>query len=423
MHARGIATQLGALLDHYPVVIVEGARGVGKSTLCTQVATGRGFSNVVDLTDEATRTAVERDPRSFVERLNGSTVIDEAQLVPELMLAIKRAIDRPGSVDQFLLTGSTRIARTGLGGSDPLAGRAATLSVRPFTLSERFGRPSGGVSAMLRGEPPAIGTWRPSANALAASALIGGIPTVRQVLNLPTTDPEAPPLATAVLERYVDASLSLAVDETANRYRLSQFARAVMAEPSLQLNLTRLGQQLEMKRDTAKRYFESLQAHHLLETLPAFRPNERQRITTHPKVFPVDLGVAAVSNAWDVDAVLSGPIWGAAFESLAVSEVVGQAMFIDHTIRPTFWRSARGNHEVDLVLESAHRGAVGFEMKASPRATDAHTKGLKALAGAVGERWLAGFVIHSGEWVEQLDDTIWAVPLAAVAAPADSAVS
>lgn len=193
-----------------------------------------------------------------------------------------------------------------------------------------------------------------------------------------------------------------------------------MAEPSLQLNLTRLGQQLEMKRDTAKRYFESLRSHHLLEALPAFRPNERQRITTHPKVFPVDLGVAAVANAWDVDTVLGGQIWGAVFESLAVSEVIGQAMFGDPTIRPTFWRSARGNYEVDLVLESARWGVVGFEMKASPRATDAHAKGLKALADSVGERWLAGFVIHSGEWVEQLGDSIWAVPLAAVVAPEGS---
>lgn len=411
---RGIAVHIESALDQAAVVIIQGARRVGKSTVCQSVANDRGFTQSVDLSDEPTRRAAERDPRSFIEGLRGSTLIDEAQLVGAIATEIKRVIDRPDNSQQFVLTGSTRLNRTGLGGSDPLPGRSASLTVRPFSISERLGEPIGGVAAILSGRPPQPGRWRPGAKDLRSTALLGGIPTVAQVLREPQTDESGLAGAATVLSRYVEGSLAIS-DEPVDRYRMLRFAEAVMAEPAGLLNLTRLGQRLEMKRDTARRYFDILARYHLLWALPSLRPNVRQRVTAHPKVFGVDTGVAAVTNGWSSDDLAVGTLWGSVFEAMVVGEVVSQASFVDPAARCEFWRSSRGNYEVDLAITTSTGRVIGIEVKASPLVDSGHTRGLQALADVCGDRWLAGFVLHPGEWVEEIAPGIWSVPFAAVA--------
>lgn len=51
---------------------------------------------------------MRRDPTGFIGSL-GSAVIDEIQRAPELMLAIKIAVDMDKTPGRFLLTGSTNV--------------------------------------------------------------------------------------------------------------------------------------------------------------------------------------------------------------------------------------------------------------------------------------------------------------------------
>ncbi|MGB2758017.1 MAG: AAA family ATPase [Acidimicrobiia bacterium] len=165
MKARGVAGRIRAALDRSPVVIVEGARAVGKSTACAAIAQERGFGSVVDLADAATRAAARRDPSGFLNQLTTPAMIDEVQRVPELTVAIKGAVERPGSDGQFLLTGSARLARDGLGGSDPLAGRAITVPVYPFSLSERW-QAAPALQRLFEGRLPEPCNWRPGMSEL-----------------------------------------------------------------------------------------------------------------------------------------------------------------------------------------------------------------------------------------------------------------
>ena len=105
-HAERMAVE--ALADTR-VVVVNGARQVGKSTLAELIVARSPGAREFYLDDQAVRAAAEADPSAFV-RHDGLLMIDEIQRVPELLLAIKREVDRDARPGRFLLTGSARAA-------------------------------------------------------------------------------------------------------------------------------------------------------------------------------------------------------------------------------------------------------------------------------------------------------------------------
>jgi len=103
------------------VIVLQGPRAVGKSTLLRELAIARG-REVIDLDDLGTRDAVAADPALFV-RGEAPVLIDEFQHVLELLDAIKAELNRDGSPGRFVLTGSTRYA-TLPAAAQALTGRA-----------------------------------------------------------------------------------------------------------------------------------------------------------------------------------------------------------------------------------------------------------------------------------------------------------
>ena len=89
-----------------PVVLLEGPRSVGKSTLLLAVAAERG-ARMIDLDDVATCDAVAADPATFVAG-DRTVCIDEYQKAPVVLDAIKAELNRGSRPGRFVLTGSTR---------------------------------------------------------------------------------------------------------------------------------------------------------------------------------------------------------------------------------------------------------------------------------------------------------------------------
>lgn len=111
IHRAARSLVVEALADT-PVVLVMGARQVGKSTLVRSIAAAEHPATVISLDDTNVRASAERDPRGFVADLRGPIVIDEIQRVPELVLEIKDALERDRSPGRFLLTGSANLLRS-----------------------------------------------------------------------------------------------------------------------------------------------------------------------------------------------------------------------------------------------------------------------------------------------------------------------
>ena len=135
------------------VVVVNGARQVGKSTLAELIVARSAGARELYLDDPAVRAAAEADPSAFV-RHEGLLMIDEIQRVPELLLAIKREVDRDPRPGRFLLTGSARLL--GLRNlPDALPGRTETIELWPLSQG--------------RSTPPRTDSWMPSSGSTVAS--------------------------------------------------------------------------------------------------------------------------------------------------------------------------------------------------------------------------------------------------------------
>ena len=134
-YPRWIVGRVREALADTPVVVVQGARQTGKSTLTAELAKESG-ATVVTLDDPEARLAAEADPESFIAGFGGGPVVlDEIQRAPQLILPIKAAVDRDRQPGRFLLTGSADLMRVP-GAEDSLAGRAETIRLRPLSQGE-----------------------------------------------------------------------------------------------------------------------------------------------------------------------------------------------------------------------------------------------------------------------------------------------
>ena len=140
MIRRYLQNQVLHSLKHFPVVLLTGARQVGKSTLAQELIGSSWKSTYVTLDDRTFLDAALIDPDGFINSTPTPVVIDEVQKAPDLMRAIKRKVDQDRKPGQYLLTGSANIMTLAIV-SESLAGRVALHSLYPFCWPEFLERP------------------------------------------------------------------------------------------------------------------------------------------------------------------------------------------------------------------------------------------------------------------------------------------
>jgi hypothetical protein len=174
-HARPLV--LDALHDTR-VVFVMGARQVGKSTLVTDVASRDHAARLLTLDDKATRDSAISDPTGFVAALTGPVVLDEIQRAPDLLLAVKEALDRDTRPGRFLLTGSANIL-SNRKIKDALTGRMEIVTLWPLSQAEIHGSKTNFVDLLFASNPPQISEAPAGRDAFADIVAAGGYPEAR----------------------------------------------------------------------------------------------------------------------------------------------------------------------------------------------------------------------------------------------------
>ncbi len=134
------------------MVLIAGARQAGKSTLAQLALAGRPAAEQFTLDDDLTLAAARADPAGLVHKDDGTLFIDEIQRAPELLLAIKAAVDRSNRPGQFLLTGSANVL-TLPRVADALPGRMEIIELWPFSQGEIEGQIDGFVDRAFVGWP------------------------------------------------------------------------------------------------------------------------------------------------------------------------------------------------------------------------------------------------------------------------------
>jgi predicted AAA+ superfamily ATPase len=402
---RIITKQLKKLTENFPVVVVSGARQVGKSTLLQH--TFPDIETVVfdPVTDVG---AAKADPDIFLDNHPAPLILDEIQYAPTLTAAIKRRVDKIGHKPfQYILTGSQQWAvMKNL--SESLAGRAIFIDLAGFCLSE--------ISGQIP-EQSWLQRWITEPNDLVNN------PPSRLKLNrtvyeqiwrgwLPKTDSIdldlIQPYYRSYMQTYLERDVRMVSDLTALQ-DLSKFTQLVSALTAQEVNYSHLGRDIGITPQTARRWLSILSATFQWFEIQAYSGNTLKRISNKPKGYIADTGLACMLNMISSHNALGGhPMTGALFETA----VVGEIRKLSNTLQPLgmyHWRS-HGASEVDLILE---QNGVLFpiKIKLTSNPTKKDVKGITAFRKTYPNLKIApGLVICPCEKFVKISENDYALP-------------
>jgi uncharacterized protein len=401
--AQGLVSE--ALADTR-VVLVNGARQAGKSTLTRLAADGRPGTVVRLLDDAATLRAARDDPAGFVDH-DQLMVIDEIQLAPELLRAIKVLVDLDPRPGRFLLTGSSRVlALRSL--PDALPGRMEVIELWPFSQGEMNGGHDAFIDAALR---HGAGLERSSPlrkRDYLELAAAGGFPeAVRRT----------PRRRAAFYTSYLSTLIERDVLEVSSIERQGDMFRllALLAgRVSGLLVPATLAGQAGIPRTTLVRYLELLATVFLIKTIPAWSSGQTARAVGTPKLAFTDTGIACHLIGQDAARLDEpGGAAGPVLENFVVMELARQLTWSEERARLYHYRT-KDKLEVDAVIETPDGRVVAVEVKAGATVRTEDLAGLRNLAGHLGDKFIAGYVLYTGQQTLSYGSRIKALPIDAL---------
>ncbi|MBI1758319.1 MAG: ATP-binding protein [Actinobacteria bacterium] len=388
------------------VVLVNGARQAGKSTLVRLVAQDRA-AEWRTLDDPATLHAATEDPTGFVDS-GGLMVIDEIQRAPELLLAIKRRVDLDQAPGQFLLTGSARVL--GLRQlPDTLPGRMETIELWPFSQGEIDEVPDTFVDAVFTLGAERRHASRVTRTEYAERLVRGGFPEA-----VARTQPTR---RQRFLDSYVADLISRDVTQLSEIERTSEMAALVrlLAARSGQLLVpTTVGSEARLPQRTVERYLALLEEVFLIKRIPAWSRNLGTRATATRKLALTDSGVAAnLLGTTPRHLLRPGGAFGPLLEGFVLMEIARQLSWSSQRADLYHYRT-RDNVEVDAVIENRRGEVVAIEVKAASTVRTEDFRGLRHLQQRLGDELIAGLVLYTGDQTLPFGPRLRAMPVSAL---------
>ncbi|PWQ93236.1 ATP-binding protein [Leucothrix arctica] len=405
MHTRHITPLIKEALSDTPVVLLNGARQTGKSTLA-QNLNESDPRRYLTLDDQVTLAAATSDPDGFISGLTGPIILDEVQRAPDLFLAIKAAVDRDRQAGRFLLTGSANVMLLP-NISESLAGRMEVLSLLPLSCAEINDTPDTNLADWLfDGEMNALNILPCDRAELIERLMSGGYPEA--------VERSTPRRRTSWFDSYLQAILYRDVRELAHIEQLTELPNllSLIAHRSGNLlNHAELSRTSDLTQTTLKRYFTLLETLFLVYRLPAWSRNATKRLVKAPKVFIPDSGLMANLAGWSADRLAPGVgLSGGLVETFVLAELLKHLAFSEKSL--TLWHyRTQNNIEVDFILENRAGQLTGIEVKASSSIDGKDFKGLRHLQETEPKVFQRGIVLYSGREVIPFGEKLFAVPL------------
>lgn len=390
------------------VVVVNGARQVGKSTLASLIAARADNARQLYLDDPAILAAAEEDPVAFVQH-DGLLMIDEIQRTPQLLLPIKHEVDRHPRPGRFLLTASARLL--GLRDlPDAPPGRTETIELWPLSQGEIDSAPDGFVDHVFtHGADVAMNPSPLRKSDYVDRALRGGYPeAVRR-------DPGR--RRNRFFDSYITDLVTRDVRQISDIERPAEMRRLLSVIGARMGGLAviqSIAGDVGLPRVTLSRYLDLLELIFVIKRIPAWSSNLTTRAISTPKLIVTDSGLGgrligmSPERARDITAPI-GPL----LENFAIGEVARQLTWADESVQLFHYRN-RDQVEVDMVLEHASGEVIGLEVKAAETVRGDDFRGLRHLADRLGARFRAGFVLYTGEQSLSFGERLRALPMSSL---------
>lgn len=401
--SRIIESKLKYLSEHFRVVMVCGARQVGKTTLLNRIREENKQIQYVTLDYPRLRTLAREDPELFLQQYQTPLIIDEIQYAPELLPYIKIRVDEADQNGLYYLTGSQMFYMM-KNVSESLAGRVGILSMYSLSRAEIEGR----ISVPFLPNRIKAMESKDTVTDIFEKIYRGGMPRMITDDKLLAEDYFGAYMQT-YLERDIRDLISVKEEN-----KFLKFLSCAAARTSQEVNLADMAKDVEIDRKTADGWLSVLVSSGLVYLLQPYSGNTIKRIIKRPKLYFMDTGLACYLTFWNNSRALELSAMAVAmFESYVVSEIIKG--YVNHGIdvrsRFCYYRDNNGK-EIDLmIMENGKLYPIEIKKSADPgKAALKNFSILDSLPEEVGE----GAIICMTPMVIPLDAKNKLVPIGCI---------
>lgn len=397
-YPRHLTHLLNIAIKDTPVVLINGPRQSGKTTLVKQYAPKLPYYT---LDDDNILNAVKQDPIGFIDRIEKG-IIDEIQRAPELLRAIKFSVDQQRQPGRFLLTGSANVLALPQIG-DSLAGRMEILTLLPLSLAEINRRDPLFIEYAQNQSWP-LNTQNKKFDCV-SQALAGGYPEMllRQQSNR----------RNAWAKAYIKSIVERDVKDISAIEKLVEMPHILelLAQQSGKLtNYSQIAGQINIDTKTAQTYIGLLETLFLVNKLRPWHKNTLSRIIKSPKTHFIDSGLlASITNITMEKIYSNNSVVGSLLETWVYGELL-KAINLKQDEWKIFHYRDKDQVEVDFVLENIDNKIIGVEVKASRTILNKDFNGLRKLSKLAKKDWFSGLILYNGDRCLPFGDNLWAIP-------------
>jgi hypothetical protein len=362
----------------------------------------------VSLDDLASLSQARSDPAGFIAGLPSGAIIDEIQRVPDLLLALKLAVDRNPARGRFLLTGSANLMSLPLV-SESLAGRMTLFELFPLAESEIERVACNVVDQLFRPDVP----WRAEPRGVRdviGRVVRGGYPEAVLLTDAGSRDRWFSSYLLAMIQRDIRD-----IADITDAAGMARLLAALAARTGRILNYASLASESGIAKSTLTRYVTLLEKAYLVHRVPAWSFELGRRLTKSPKIFVADSGVAAHLMRVDEASLLDDRNHlGGLLETFVAGELRKHASWSERRVTVYHYREQDTN-EVDFVLEAGFGERVLVEVKASSTVTAHDARTLLRLMDDPKLAPVRGIIVYTGDTIVPIRANVHAVPVSVFA--------
>ena len=398
---RHIEKVVSRIAKRKAVLVLTGARQVGKSTMFKQVYNDL---NYISLNRPLVRESAKDNPSMFFDMHKPPVIVDEVQRTPELFDYIKDIVDEEKQKGQFYLTGSqSQLLMSNV--SDSLAGRAGIIKLLGLSVRELTG------SEYCKPFLPTTEHFENIATKVCYDELInyihkGFYPELHET---PSDEHDWADYYSSYFQAYLEKDIR----DMLNIHDESAFIKFVKAVASLtgeMLNLTTLAEICGKNVNTVKSWLSVLESSGLVYILEPYYNNLNKRMIKTPKLYFLDTGLVCWLLGWNTpEQMVNGAMWGHIFETFVFGEVL-KSYYNDGIVKPPlYYYRDKEKREIDLIIEQGDT-LHPVEIKVSSDPKKSMIKAFEVLDNIPGKKRGTGAVICLAKERLLLTEDVWVIP-------------
>lgn len=402
---RILLSHIEESLRHFPVVLLTGARQVGKSTLASKT-----IENYITFDDINAYISAKTDPFSFINNIKKPIILDEIQKIPQIFETIKYDVDKNRTNGSYLLTGSANVL-TFKKTVDTLAGRIALLELYPLSLKEIYNFRNNNTDTneniidilfndlYLNYKMKDI-----KYSDIIKQIIMGGYPEIQKI--------DSQKAKHIWFSSYISSYIERDVRDIGELRNLDKFVKMfnILSSRSANiLNKTDLSKDSGIDNKTLDNYLKLLEMVYQIYFLSPFSANINKRFVKNRKLYFTDSGVLChllgLSSEEDFN---DSSYKGAVFETFIFSELLKSAKYSDKLTNLFFYRTT-DKEEIDFIIERNQK-IIAVEVKLSRTITLNDFKHIMDLKKSL-KNFKSGFVFYMGESILPFGKDLFAIPV------------